>query len=183
MELGGDRFLEIGPGNGILTLLLREKGLNVITSDINNSVNPSVAINLPLLPFQNKAIDVVLCFEVLEHLPWELFLPSLRELKRVASNKVIISLPNCEPLVEKFPKYSISWWAYWLKKIVHSILGFLRSYKVDYKLPPEHYWELGMLNIYSNMVINQAQQVGLLLKEDFRNPHFPYHHFFVFEVI
>lgn len=183
VESGSNSFLEIGPGGGLLTILLRAKGLDVITSDINKSLKPSVAIGLPLLPFRDKAVEVVLCFEVLEHIQWEFFLPSLREIKRVASNKVIISLPNCKPSVVKPQKYSVFGAVYWGKKVLRSILDWAQPTEVDYQIPLEHRWEIGVLNISADIIIEHAKQIGLSHKEDFRNPHSPYHHFFVFEVV
>lgn len=180
MESGGESFLEIGPGAGVLTLLLRAKGFTVITGDINTLLKPSVCLNLPFLPFRKKAFDVVLCFEVLEHIPLDLLLPSLKEYERVASSKVVISLPEYKPKKRSLRRWSIPWAAYQFQKLIPS-MPRIRARDETVTISPGHYWEIGVQGVSRETVIAQGQQAGLLFKEDFCNPHYSYHHFFAFE--
>jgi SAM-dependent methyltransferase len=181
IESGGSRFLEVGPGSGMLTLMLRAKGLDVITADINSSLQPSVAVCLPALPFRSQSMDVVLCFEVLEHLPIETFLPCLDELRRVAINKLIISLPNCSPVIKEPKRYSIPWATNRMAKLVRRLPG-LRKPEPRLELDPAHYWEIGDQGITPASVIAQVQQCGLKHLRNFRNPYYPYHHYFIFDL-
>jgi glycosyltransferase involved in cell wall biosynthesis/ubiquinone/menaquinone biosynthesis C-methylase UbiE len=45
------------------------------------------------LPYQDAEFDVVTCMETLEHLPDEIFLQGLRELRRVCRKQLIVTLP------------------------------------------------------------------------------------------
>ena len=42
------------------------------------------------------ASEMVVAYEVLEHIPWELFAPSLAEMRRVSKKFVGVSLPDRE---------------------------------------------------------------------------------------
>lgn len=181
VETEGNTFLEIGPGGGVLTLLLEAKGLNVITCDINPVLEPSVCCAIPFLPFQNKSFDVVLCFEVLEHLPFSVFFQSLLEIKRLATKSVVISLPHYIPASPKNKKYSRSWLVNLLKSRISSILHSKKNDK-NVSIPPEHFWEIGVQNISPETIIAHSERAGLLLKGNFRNPHNQYHHFFIFDI-
>ncbi len=50
------------------------------------------------LPFRDGEFDMVTCLEVLEHLPHEVYPRGLREIERVASRYVLVSVPYCEDL-------------------------------------------------------------------------------------
>src|SRR5262249_41533535 len=50
------------------------------------------------LPFSDKSFDLVLCCEVLEHLPEEMYRSSLGELKRISRKYVLVSVPFKENL-------------------------------------------------------------------------------------
>jgi 2-polyprenyl-3-methyl-5-hydroxy-6-metoxy-1,4-benzoquinol methylase len=50
--------------------------------------------SLAALPFTHRAFDVVLCSEVLEHIPSELWGDAVDELFRVAGGTVIVTTPN-----------------------------------------------------------------------------------------
>jgi SAM-dependent methyltransferase len=48
------------------------------------------------LQFDDNSFDVVTCMEVLEHVPPEVFVAGLAELRRVCRGQLIMSLPFCE---------------------------------------------------------------------------------------
>jgi SAM-dependent methyltransferase len=48
------------------------------------------------LQFEDDSFDVVTCMEVLEHIPPEVFVAGLAELRRVCRGQLIMSLPFCE---------------------------------------------------------------------------------------
>ena len=52
--------------------------------------------DLTHLPFSEAAFDLVLCSQVLEHLPDEMLAPALAELRRVALRYVLVTVPNYE---------------------------------------------------------------------------------------
>lgn len=48
------------------------------------------------LPFEDGEFDVVTCMEVLEHIPDDVFVPGLAELRRVCGGQLVMSVPFCE---------------------------------------------------------------------------------------
>jgi SAM-dependent methyltransferase len=68
--------------------------------EIAASANPEarfVTGSVVDLPFADRSFDVVVCFEVLEHLPGDLPRRALSELARVTRQSVVLSVPH-EPL-------------------------------------------------------------------------------------
>ena len=53
--------------------------------------------NIANLQFEDDSFDVVTCMEVLEHIPPEVFVAGLAELRRVCRGQLIMSVPFCEP--------------------------------------------------------------------------------------
>ena len=169
----GSSFLEIGVGNGLLTYLLRKRGFTVYSVDINHQLRPSFVANVSHLPITRKSVDTILCYEVLEHLPFELMFSVLGELTRIAKKKLIISLPNLLPY-----KTRSTFW--------HKLVRFLKrdsnQMEEDVKISSAHYWEIGYKSIQVSTIIDIAENTELSLEKHFRNPYNPYHHFFVFHV-
>jgi len=71
MELNPKKVLEIGVGNGFVSKYLKERGVNVITLDIDERLKPDAVGSVLDIPFSESSFDVVTCYEVLEHLPYE----------------------------------------------------------------------------------------------------------------
>jgi len=65
-------ILEIGPGPGLLTALLRQFQFQVTTVDIAMDILPDVVGSLSEMPFRDGAFDATCAFQVLEHLPFSL---------------------------------------------------------------------------------------------------------------
>ena len=78
------KVLEIGPGNGWVTYILKDLGLKVTTVDIDKELKPDFVASVDKLPFPDNSFDVVCAFEVLEHMPFEYFLNNLKEMSRVS---------------------------------------------------------------------------------------------------
>lgn len=66
-------ILEIGPGNGVVTFLLQSAGAHVETVDFDPALRPDHVASVLELPLESDSFDVVICCQVLEHLPWESF--------------------------------------------------------------------------------------------------------------
>jgi SAM-dependent methyltransferase len=88
--------LEVGPGVGAFAALFRQlSGAVVITVDIDPTLKPNLLGSVLELPFAEGTFDAVACFQMLEHLPFDRFVPALREMRRVARRGMVLSLPDC----------------------------------------------------------------------------------------
>ena len=53
--------------------------------------------DISALQFEDDSFDVVTCMEVLEHIPPDVFVAGLAELRRICRGQLIMSVPFCEP--------------------------------------------------------------------------------------
>ena len=103
-----EKVLEVGCGEGILSILAAKKGAKVTAIDIsepnlqaakkyalNESLNDIEFIEADAenLPFEDNSFDTGIADNVLEHLPS--FERGLAEIKRVTKKRAIIALPTC----------------------------------------------------------------------------------------
>ena len=103
----GDRVLDAGCGEGILSCLAARQGCRVVGEDIS-APNVRAACELAAawqvdvtflqgdlerLPFSDGTFDVVVSSHVLEHLPD--VHAGLRELRRVTRDRALIAMPTC----------------------------------------------------------------------------------------
>lgn len=95
--------LEVGCGDGRIINNLIGKYECVCGLDISQKALEKVKTNkvqgsIENLPFPNNSFDLVICSEVIEHLPYNIYNKSLEELERVSKKNIIISVPNNENL-------------------------------------------------------------------------------------
>lgn len=67
---------------------------NIALARILNPTREFVVADVRNLPFPELYVDTVMAPDVLEHLPWEDVSLAIREAKRVARVKVLITVPN-----------------------------------------------------------------------------------------
>ncbi len=96
-----DMFLEVGCAQGYFEKKALEFTENAFGGDNSPESTRAAKANCPKgefarinaeeLPFKSKVFDLVLCTEVLEHVPnWTL---ALKELQRVSRKKVLVTVP------------------------------------------------------------------------------------------
>jgi hypothetical protein len=102
-------ILDVGLNNGVFLNLLiksgrfqRIMGIDVMrhphfTMLFNKQLYEIMYASVACLPFADKSVDIVTCMEVLEHLDQKSFLAALPELRRVANQLLIITVPYNEP--------------------------------------------------------------------------------------
>lgn len=95
--------VDVGAGNGLVTVPLREAGHAVVALDLAptplSSFSGARAVaSADALPLPSASVDGVVCTEVVEHLPGPLRTAALGEMARVARSWVILSVPNDEVL-------------------------------------------------------------------------------------
>lgn len=170
--------IEIGAGGGMVTAALRSVGIEVTTVDVQSELKPDVIASVTDLPFEDGRFDVALCCQVLEHLPFDQFVPALKELGRVSRKAVVISLPDCTPHYEvrlRLPKFGL----------VHKTLSRKKDPSSEYRdsrlRRDGHYWEIGYQEVQLADLLQQIQDCGLRLIGSWRTPEMPWHRFLSLE--
>jgi len=100
---GGERALDIGARDGYLAKLLAERYREVIALDLERPAidHPGVYPvkgNAAKLEFPDRHFDVVLCAEVLEHIPPDILPTVCHEITRVSRGAIVIGVPYRQDL-------------------------------------------------------------------------------------
>ena len=175
-KLNPDSILEIGVGTGILKLIMKNYfNFNYESIDIDEKLNPNHIGSVLELPFSDNKYDVICCFQVLEHIPYEYFQTALSEIFRVAKKSVLISLPDTGKVLKfHIPKFF---------KMKLYPLPFL-TIKKKHVFDGEHYWEINKKGYEIKEIINKMTEISnrnnFILDKEYQIWEFPYHHFFCF---
>lgn len=136
-RLRPDDVLEVGPGNGFVSTLLRRAGYEVVTADINPALEPDVCASIEDLPtrLDGREFDLVVCCEVLEHMPFAEFEGNVRTLSRLG-RRLFITVPDCRRAfgfggILRLPK--------WGPALVNRYLQTSWAKGIA----PAHFWEIG----------------------------------------
>lgn len=163
--------LEVGCGNGTVRTYLRSRGLEVTVVDIDATLEPDRVGDIRSLPCADNEFDVVLCAEVLEHLPFGDVPKALKELQRVSRRLVILSIPHTGRLMEFVIR------APWLPRLAfRAKLPGRRTFTFD----GQHYWEANARNFPIAKVL-KVISASFTVQRDYLVPEYPYHHFFILE--
>lgn len=166
--------LEIGPGNYFLVDYLARRGLAVETLDIDAVHGPDHVGSVEDIPLPDRSFDVVTCFEVLEHLPFELVPRALREMGRVSRRAVLFSVPD----VRYFLELDLALFS--SRRRFQYLASFprLTNRKLRPPRPGGHQWEIGRPGFPVARVAG-AIPPELRLVRDYRIQGNPMHHMFV----
>jgi SAM-dependent methyltransferase len=163
--------LEIGCGTGATTQMLRRMGVEVTTFDFDANLKPDISGDVRGLEKLAgiKAFDLVCAFQVLEHIPYADFAPTLAQLGRVARQNVIISLPHWGYPVELRGQF--------LKKRFSLAFARKLTRPMEWKFDEQHHWELGT-NGHSLAQVRRAVASELQILDHYFCPDYSYHYFF-----
>lgn len=107
---GAKRGLEIGFQDLGMTRLLKKR-LDLVSIDL--PCKKVLATDFKLahatvedLPFADRQFDIVVCTEVLEHLPEQIFIRGIAELQRVSRRYLLISVPYRQRVWNEYYKCS-----------------------------------------------------------------------------
>lgn len=176
IKLNTKNILEIGPGNGFVSRYLKEKGQNNTTLDIDINLKPDTVGSVTEIPFLDNSFEAVTCYEVLEHIPYNSFIKALKEIYRVATTHVILSLPDVTTVYRfniELPRINP------IKKLINH--PFHRP--IQHIFDGEHYWEIGKTDFSLKRVELDIKRCGLKIIKTYRVFEFYYHRFFILEKI
>ena len=167
-----NEVLEIGVGNRFVSNYLRERGINIVTLDIDKELKPDVVGSVLDIPFRDNSFQIVACYELLEHLPYEYVAKALSEISRVSKQYVILSLPDVNRVYRIY---------IYIPKIgeIKRLLPLPRIRKPIHKFDGQHYWEIGKAGYSLKRVVGDMQKEGLQLERTYRVYEMPYHRFFI----
>jgi len=168
--------LEVGLGTGMIAAALRALGIDVLTVDVKHELHPDCVASVLNLPLANQTVDVALCCQVLEHLPFTQFQQALLELGRVVKKGVVLSLPDALPHYEirlRLPKIRNFYWSGSRRRRI------IEQYCKDRWQIDGHYWEIGYDEITLPGVLNIIKASSLYVQRVWRVSEFPYHRFFL----
>lgn len=164
------KVLEIGIGDATVgSYLKKNTNIDYLSLDIAIDLKPNIVGDLKKLPFLDNTFDTVCAFEVLEHLPFDAFEESIKELIRVSRKNLLISLPHFGPSL-----------------LIDFKIPFMKRLRLALKLPyhpkhffnGEHYWEIGKKDYPSSRILKILQK-NLQVHKDFVPFENQYHHFFI----
>ena len=166
--------LEVGVGTGILGVLLTHFGLRYDSVDIDADRKPTYVGSVLKLPLADLSYDIVVCFQVLEHIRYQDFVPALRELSRVAKRHIILSLPDAGRA-----------WSYKLHIPIRGSVKFLVQLP-RIRLPKhvwdgQHYWEINTQGYPLERILGDIEKAGLRTTKTFRVHEKLRHRFFVLD--
>lgn len=173
MKLNSFPVLEVGVGNRLVNDYLRRSRVPVATFDIAEDLSPDYVGSVHDMPFEDDSFGTVMACQVLEHLSFDFFPTALSEIARVTSRYAIVSLPNMSrayPMQISLPKVGSKRWLFDLSD------NFPRE---NFKLPEEHYWEIGQRNYPVKRIVAAMEQAGFTVLDNHRVFEFPRHHFFI----
>jgi len=95
-------ILDVGCGNGSMLKKMGNKfnicGLDISKTALEFIKEPAILADSSRIPLKQSSFDLVLCSEVLEHLPCEAFQSSVSEISRVTKKYILLSVPYSENL-------------------------------------------------------------------------------------
>ena len=96
-------ILDVGCGDGRITNRLLSQYRQVVGLESSREALRYVRAQKILgsvdsLPFPDGSFDLVLCCEVLEHLPFKVYPRAIEEIERVAAKYIVVTVPNNEDL-------------------------------------------------------------------------------------
>lgn len=173
LSLAPHSVLEVGMGNGFVTASLRREGIEVKTMDVAPDLGPDIVASVTDIPLADGSVDVALCCQVLEHIPFSEFPAGVRELVRVARKGLVISLPDQQRYIRILLQTR-------LFRIIDRLITLPAGLqKTPRPLDPQHFWEIGCGEVGLQDVLQVFREATGHYPRTYRVPENPYHRFFI----
>ena len=171
-KLNPNRVLEIGIGSGFISTYLKRRDINIKTLDFDRQLTPDIVGSVLNIPFKNNSFDIVACYEVLEHLPFDNVSKALIEIYRITKSSAILSLPDVYPKIRIHVQIP-------LIRIIKKIITLPKIKKETHTFNGQHYWELGKSGYSLKDITTKINKVGFKIDRTYRLFEHPYHRFFI----
>ncbi|MBQ3292949.1 methyltransferase domain-containing protein [Candidatus Saccharibacteria bacterium] len=177
----GKNILYIGAGDSVVTDVLKKYGKNVKTLDFDKNLKPDYVGSVTDVKnvLGKDKFDVIMCCQVLEHIPFSKFETTIKQLSEYTKEKLILSLPNNNR------KYLFS---FQLprplgkrKKIVLIKRHFAEPWDINKHGGKEHYWEIDAKACPTRKEIKNIVKKYFLSLKFYTLFENPYHMFFILE--
>lgn len=146
--VNGRRVLEVGCGTGGTGMSLAQYGANMTLFDMSpDSLELSRRVfhhqglkgsfiqgNMLHLPFADNSFDIVVSFGVLEHFQAEEIVQALKEMKRVAGETIVTTVPNARCAFYRIAKWyaeKTGTWQYGYEKPEYSMRSYFQEAEID----------------------------------------------------
>jgi len=175
---GPSRVLEIGKGPGVVAAAVRSLGVEVVTLDMQAELQPEIVGSVTRIPAKDKNFDVSLCCQVLEHLPFDEFIPALKELHRVTRKALVLSLPDVSPhfyIKLLLPKSICLNWEFSRPRLRLPTVMSLGRDKMG------HLWEIGCKGTTLPTVLEAIRLSDWNIVRTWRVPEKTWHRFFLLQ--
>ncbi len=164
-------ILEVGVGTRFYSRYMADHGYSVTTVDIDRTRAPQVCGSLTALPLGAAGWDLVVCCQLLEHLPFDTVPRALGELRRVTRRHLLVSVPNCAPTLGLTFRIARKLERVWTVPIPRPAKPSV--------FDGQHHWELGQRGYTVQRLVSTFDRACLAVERAWRVGQFPYHHFFV----
>jgi hypothetical protein len=164
--------LEIGVGPGVVRDVLRQRGIDVTCVDIDPQLGVERVGDVRALPCDDGEFDVVLCAQVLEHVPLHDVPTAVGELYRVARRRAVVSLPQSGRtyrLSLELPKLG-----------VHHLVR-RAPVRRPHRFDGQHHWQVGTPGCRAADVREILRAPGFSVAREYVVPEFTYHRFYVLD--
>jgi hypothetical protein len=173
------RVLIVGPGQGLGVEVLKWRGFEVTTFDVDPAITPDVCGSVhDMRAFADGQFDVVVVSHVLEHLPATMLDGALSEMARVAQFALLYVPKHGVHVQAKVATnfYDRSW---------NVIVNFFNYFSKTDGLTPrymsgQHFWELGIGGFRVRDFRRRPRRHFRIVSE-YRNPDWPVSYNFVLE--
>lgn len=172
ISLKPERMLEIGVGNSFVSNYLKERGLSIITLDIDKRLKPDIVGTILELPFADESFDVVGCFEVIEHLSFSDLNRALSEIFRVSKSFAVLSTID----VSRANRFNVE---VPLVGEIKRLIPLPRIRKLVHNFDGQHYWEIGKAGYSLKRVVMEIQNAGFQVLRTYRVFENYHHRFFI----
>lgn len=173
------RVLIVGPGQGLEVAILRWRGYEVVTADVEPTFAPDVIGSVhDLSMFAAASFDAVIASHVLEHLPPDLLDGAIAELARVARFALVyLPIRGRKVRMRLQPGFAGIDWNFGvdLYNYFDRPVRDVRKY-----MSGQHYWEIGARG-YRVRDVRQRLERHFTVRRSYRNPDWPISWNFVLE--